>query len=153
MGALNRISAEPVTSVSEAADVFSAIGTVGAFGVAMYLLRNEQQRETDRREDARRAQAARVSAWLETRATPKGGRELLFPVRNASDMPIYEESLPTMTPGQTDTEAQFIGLVPPGRASCEPHHVIGSRTTSRPNRPRSSSLIVVATTEAFRVTA
>jgi hypothetical protein len=104
-----------VISVSEAADVFSAIGTVGAFGVAMYLLRKEQQRETDRREDERRAQAARVSAWLETRPTPNGGRELLFHVHNAGDMPIYEVSLPTMTPGEENTEAQFIGLVPPGQ--------------------------------------
>jgi hypothetical protein len=102
-------------SVSEAAEVFSAIGTVGAFGVAMYLLRKEQQREAIRSEDERRAQAARVSAWLETRPTARGGRELLFHVHNASDMPIYEVSLPTMMPGEEDSEAEFIGLVPPGQ--------------------------------------
>ena len=28
-------------------------------------------------------------------------------------MPIYEVSLPTMTPGDEDAEAEFIGLVPP----------------------------------------
>src|SRR5690242_5001016 len=99
----------PVISVSDAADVFSAIGTVGAFGVAMYLLRKEQQREAARSEDERRAQAARVSAWLETSPTSHGGRELLFHVHNASDMPIYEVSLPTMTPGEEDSEAEFIG--------------------------------------------
>jgi hypothetical protein len=102
-------------SVSDAADIFSAIGTVGAFGVAMYLLRKEQQREAARSEDERRAQAARVSAWLETSPTSHGGRELLFHVHNASDMPIYEVSLPTMTPGDEDSEAEFIGLVPPGQ--------------------------------------
>ena len=102
-------------SVSDAADIFSAIGTVGAFGVAMYLLRKEQQREAARNEDERRSQAARVSAWLETSPTSHGGRELLFHVHNASDMPIYEVSLPTMTPGDEDAEAEFIGLVPPGQ--------------------------------------
>lgn len=81
----------------------------------MYLLRQEQQREAIRSEDERRAQAARVSAWLETRPTAHGGRELLFHVHNASDMPIYEVSLPTMTPGDEDAEAEFIGLVPPGQ--------------------------------------
>ncbi len=102
-------------TIGEAADVFSAIGTVGAFGVALYLLRKEQQREAIRDDDDRRAQAARVSAWLETRPTLHGGRELLFHVHNASDMPIYEVSLPTMTPGDEDAEAEFIGLVPPGQ--------------------------------------
>jgi hypothetical protein len=107
-------------SLSDAANVFSAIGTVGAFGVAMYLLRKEQHREAIRSEDERRAQAARVSAWLETRPTTHGGRELLFHVHNASDMPIYEVSLPTMTPGQGDDEAEFIGLVPPGQTITRP---------------------------------
>jgi hypothetical protein len=102
-------------SISEAANIFSAIGTVGAFAVAMYLLRKEQQREALRSEDERRAQAARVSAWLETRPTPNGGRELLFHVHNASDMPIYEVSLPALMPGEDDSEAEFIGLVPPGQ--------------------------------------
>src|SRR3954447_10749348 len=102
-------------SVSDAANIFSAIGTVGAFGVALYLLRKEQQREAIRSEDERRAQAARVSALLETRPTARGGGELLFPVHTASDMPIYEVSLPTMTPGEEDSEAEFIGLVPPGQ--------------------------------------
>jgi hypothetical protein len=56
-----------------------------------------------------------VSAWLETRPMPNGGRELLFHVHNASDMPIYEVSLPALMPGEDDAEAEFIGLVPPGQ--------------------------------------
>lgn len=102
-------------SIGDGADVFSAIGTVGAFGVAMYLLRKEQQREATRSELERRAQAARVSAWLEARSTAQGGRELQFHVHNASDMPIYEVSLPAMTPEDSEAEAEFIGLIPPGQ--------------------------------------
>lgn len=103
--------------VSSAADVFSAVGTVGSLGVAMFLLRKQLQREATRDEADRRAQAARVSAWLETRTTPQGGRDLLFHVHNASDMPIYEVSLPSLMPGDSpeDQEAEFIGLVPPGQ--------------------------------------
>lgn len=102
--------------VSDAAETFSALGTVGAFGVALYLLRKEQQREALRTEDEKRSQATKVSAWLEATATPQGGRELLFHVHNASEMPIYEVSLPAMVPGEYDAgEAEFIGLVPPGQ--------------------------------------
>jgi hypothetical protein len=104
--------------ISDAANIFSAIGTVGAFGVAMYLLRKEQQREAVRAEEDRRAQAARVSAWLEIQPTRNGGRELMFHVHNASDMPIYEVSLPALVPG--DDEAEFIGLVPPGQTILRP---------------------------------
>ena len=35
-------------------------------------------------------------------------------------MPIYEVSLPTMTPGDEDAEAEFIGLVPPGQTIMRP---------------------------------
>jgi hypothetical protein len=109
--------------ISDAANVFSALGTVGAFAVAMYLLRNEQHREARRTEDERRSQAAKVSAWLETRPTPQGGRDLLFHVHNASDMPIYEVSLPSMIPGEDgddEAEEEFIGLVPPGQTITRP---------------------------------
>jgi hypothetical protein len=105
--------------ISDAADVFSAVGTVGAFGVALYLLRKEQQREGIRVEAERRAQATQVSAWLEARPTSTGARELMFCVHNASDMPIYEVSLPGLTPG-LDGEAEFIGLVPPGQTITRP---------------------------------
>ena len=107
--------------VGDAAEVFSALGTVGAFGVALYLLRQEQQREILRSEDERRSQATKVSAWLDARPTPQGGRELLFHVHNASDMPIYEVSLPAMIPGEDDGgEVEFIGLVPPGQTATRP---------------------------------
>ncbi len=112
------------------ANVFSAIGTVGAFAVALVLFRREHAREAAHSEDARRAQAVRVSAWIEQRRTAHGAPELAFHVHNASDMPIYEVSLPDPadealgddTPEEDGGpgEAEFIGLVPPGRTVTRP---------------------------------
>jgi hypothetical protein len=86
--------------------------------VGFVLLRREQNREAARDEDGRRSQAVKVSAWVEAQRTAQGGREVLFFVHNASDMPIYEVSLPT--PDEDDGEAEFIGLVPPGQTIQRP---------------------------------
>ena len=102
-----------------AAEVLSAVGTVGAFATGFVLLRQEHQREELRAEDERRQQAIKVSAWVETHATAYGARELLFHVHNASEMPIYEVSLPTPDEDTTH-EAEFIGLVPPGQTVQRP---------------------------------
>ena len=102
------------------ANVFSALGTVGAFAVGMVLLRQEHRREELRSEDDRRAQAVKVSAWIEASRTPQGGRELQFHVHNASEMPIYEVSLPMPVPDEEDHEVEFIGLVPPGQTIQRP---------------------------------
>ena len=101
-----------------AAEVLSAVGTVGAFATGFVLLRQEHQREELRAEDERRQQAIKVSAWVEAHATAYGARELLFHVHNASEMPIYEVSLPT--PEEGTHEAEFIGLVPPGQTVQRP---------------------------------
>jgi hypothetical protein len=103
------------TWVSTAADVFSAVGTVGAFLLGFLLLRQEHHREAGRAEDERRAQAERISAWVEAYRKTDGTRELAFHIHNASDMPIYEAELPL--PRQRDEEpaAEFVGLVPPGQ--------------------------------------
>src|SRR5689334_1637916 len=100
--------------VGVGADVFSALGTVGAFAVGMVLLRQEHKREEVRENEERRSQAVKVSAWIEATRTAHGGRALYFHVHNASAMPIYEVSLPSPIPTADDTEAEFIGLVPPG---------------------------------------
>jgi hypothetical protein len=100
------------------AEVLSAVGTVGAFATGFVLLRQEHQREEVRAEDERRQQAIKVSAWVEAHATAYGARELLFHVHNASEMPIYEVSLPT--PDEGTHEAEFIGLVPPGQTVQRP---------------------------------
>jgi hypothetical protein len=49
------------------ANLFSS---VGAFAVAMYLLRKEHKREERHDEEARRSQAVKVSAWIEARRSP-----------------------------------------------------------------------------------
>lgn len=96
------------------ANAFSAVGTVGAFVVGFALLRKEQRREANRTEDERRAQAARISAWVEVYRKPDGGREIAFHIHNASDMPIYEVELPL--PGEKEErEPEFVGMVPPGQ--------------------------------------
>jgi len=100
-------------------DGLSAAGTIGAFAIGFVLLRREHQREELRAEDDRRLQAVKVSAWVEVQRTAHGGRELLFHVHNASEMPIYEVTLPT--PYDDDAhEPEFIGLVPPGQTVQRP---------------------------------
>jgi hypothetical protein len=104
--------------ISVLINAVSAIGTLGAFAVGFVLFRREHRREEARAEDQRRSQAVKVSAWVEAQRTPQGGQQVLFLVHNASDMPIYEVSLPT--PEDGDDEAEFIGLVPPGQTIQRP---------------------------------
>jgi hypothetical protein len=106
--------------ISTSANAFSAVGTVGAFVLGFVLLRKEQRREADRTEDERRAQAARISAWVEVYRKPDGMRELAFHIHNASDMPIYEVELPLPAPDGEEHPAEFIGLVPPGQTIRRP---------------------------------
>jgi hypothetical protein len=103
-----------------AADAFSAVGTVGAFVVGFVLLRREHRREADRADDERRAQAARVSAWVEIIRNVDGTRELAFHIHNASGMPIYEVELPLPAPRGEEQATEFVGLVPPGQTVKRP---------------------------------
>ncbi len=101
--------------VNSAANLFSAIGTVGAFATGFVLLRREQRREEARSEEDRRSQAVKVSAWVEAERNRDGDIELWFRVHNASDMPLYEvEILLPARPGEP-VGAEHIGLVPPGQ--------------------------------------
>lgn len=106
--------------IGTGADVFSAVGTVGAWAVGLTLLRQEHRREDIREAEDRRSQAVKVSAWIEAKPTAHGGRDLQFHVRNASDMPIYEVSLPWPVPNEGENEVEFIGLVPPGETVRRP---------------------------------
>jgi hypothetical protein len=101
--------------VQAGADIFSALGTVGAFGVGFVLFRREHRREEGHAEEERRAQAARVSAWVAVQPAKNGKPELYFHVHNASDMPIYETALPIPARQGEEAESEFIGLVPPGQ--------------------------------------
>jgi hypothetical protein len=106
--------------VSAGADVFSAVGTVGAFFLGFRLLRREHRREADRAEDERRAQAAHISAWVEARRKSDGAREIAFHIHNASSMPIYDVELPLPTPPNEEHSSDFVGLVPPGQTIRRP---------------------------------
>jgi hypothetical protein len=102
------------------ADTFAAVGTVGAFLVGFLLLRREHRREAGRAEDDRRAQAERISAWVELARKVDGGRELAFHIHNASAMPIYEVELPLPARGDEEPGSEFVGLVPPGQTIQRP---------------------------------
>ncbi|MEU0559883.1 hypothetical protein [Dactylosporangium sp. NPDC006015] len=117
--------------VATAADVFSALGTVGAFVVGFVLLRREQNREAERAEDERRGQAARISAWVEAYRKPDGTRELAFHIHNASDMPIYEVELPLPDPAASG-DVEFVGMVPPGQTIRRPAPVAWLRSYVNP---------------------
>lgn len=108
--------------IGAAAEAFSAVGTVGAFLVGFALLRREHRREADRAEDERRAQASRISAWVEAVQGTSGARRVFFHIHNASEMPIYEVELPLALPGRQEPEQadEFIGLIPPGQTVRRP---------------------------------
>ena len=102
--------------LSAGADVFSAVGTVGAFLVGFLLLRREHRREADRAEDERRAQAERISAWVEAYRKPDGSRELAFHIHNASAHADLRGRAAAADPSATRSRAaEFVGLVPPGQ--------------------------------------
>ncbi len=105
--------------IAVGANIFSAVGTVGAFVVGFVLLRAEHRREADRSEDERRSQASRISAWVDVYRKPDGTREIAFHIHNASDMPIYEVELPLPTPTNKE-RSEFVGLVPPGQTIRRP---------------------------------
>jgi hypothetical protein len=106
--------------LSAFADTFSAVGTVGAFLVGFLLLRREHSREAGRADDERRAQAERISAWIELTRKLDGSRELAFHIHNASSTPIYEVELPLPARGGEETRSEFVGLVPPGQTIQRP---------------------------------
>ncbi|MEU8241792.1 hypothetical protein AB0C07_26375 [Actinoplanes missouriensis] len=118
--------------VGAGADAFAAIGTVGAFIVGFVLLRREHRREADRSEDEQRAQAARISSWVELTRKADGSRELAFHIHNASDMPIYEVELPLPALGDEEAGSEFVGLVPPGRTVQRPAPAEWLRTYVEP---------------------
>jgi hypothetical protein len=68
--------------IGAGAEVFSAVGTVGAFLLGFLLLRQEHRREAGRAEEERRAQASQISAWIEAHRRPDGTREVAFHIHN-----------------------------------------------------------------------
>ncbi len=127
-----------------AVDALAAVGTVGAFAIGFVLLRQEHQREEAREEEQRRLQAIKVSAWVEAHATAHGGRELLFHVHNASEMPIYRVRCPSMRCPcrcrmRAPTKLSSSASSHRGRPCSARRHGNGSRPTTHPSRSRLSS--------------
>jgi hypothetical protein len=75
----------------------AAIGTVGAFGVALYLLGVQMRDRREETQDRRMAQARLVAAWLSemvptgvaSGAPPTSLIDYVVLVRNGSDQPVY----------------------------------------------------------------
>jgi hypothetical protein len=101
--------------IDTASNIFATIGTVGAFVTGFVLLRREHRRGAGRIEDERRAQAAKVSAWVELYRTIDGSRKLTFHVHDASDMPIFEVEFPLPARGDDEPQTEFVGVVPRGQ--------------------------------------
>ncbi len=94
-----RGASDPNVSWSDAAAVLSAIGTVGAFAVALYLLRVQILDRRADAEDRRETQARLVSGWFDDvsrfsdvaagPADPPDYFEVHVLIRNGSAEPVY----------------------------------------------------------------
>ena len=84
----------------------------------------------------RRSQAVKVSAWVEAQRTAQGGREVLFFVHNASDMPIYEVSLPTPDEGRRRSRVHRPRPTRPDHPTACPAGVAGHLLRPRTGRDR-----------------
>jgi hypothetical protein len=87
-------------TLNDAASLLSAVGTVGAFGVAIYLLSVQIRDRRGEASDRRAAQARLVSAWFDDVSpvndvfAPAGESrpkffEVIVLVRNGSTEPVY----------------------------------------------------------------
>jgi hypothetical protein len=101
-----------------ATDLISAVGTVVAIAVSLFLLRQGQQDRRALREERRREQASRVTCWCDW--NPESAEiDLDHPhvpaiyVRNTSDQPAYQVFVDYYHP-ERDLERIDIGPVPPG---------------------------------------
>ena len=119
------------------ADIGTAIGTVGAVIVALFLAGADGRR---RRQEAERKQAERISAWLidDLPAPEKPGDEwcMRLLVRNASDELVYN-LIASLVNAQTEARIgqgtghrAFVGRVPPGASEFRiqhPGHAMGGK--------------------------
>lgn len=107
--------------IGTASDILGAIGTVGAFGVALWLLRGELVARRLHDEDRRRRDARMVAAWWDDEVGPDGFR-VWVAVRNAGETPIYETVIlvgPAIQPAPYPEPyggavGVHFGMIPPG---------------------------------------
>jgi hypothetical protein len=71
-------------------DVATAIGTLVAVAVALWLGVSAQIDQRDLKSDQREAQARRIAGWIEHEPRTKGGpAEIVMVVTNGSDLPAF----------------------------------------------------------------
>jgi hypothetical protein len=111
--------------MSDVASLVSAFGTVGAFGVALYLLFVQVRDRRSEAEDRRSAQARSVAAWFDDAqpvldiAAPPGRNappkffEVAVLVRNGSTEPVYHVVVRTDV-GVLGEYVRFTGALGPG---------------------------------------
>jgi hypothetical protein len=93
---------------------FAAIGTVGAFGISLWLLAQQMRDRRVQSAERRAAQARLVAAWeedldLEAKPFP----QVVLMVRNGSDLPVYNVSIQAAL-GTRGTFVRGLGSMGPG---------------------------------------
>lgn len=92
---------------------FAAVGTVGALGVSLWLLKQQHDDRQDDRREKRSAQARQVSIWVDGVEETESKMIVSYIAQNASSDPIYQcdARLPT---GNQGTFVRYLGMMGPG---------------------------------------
>ena len=147
--ALPRLTASLMLSadwLSVYVEAAAAIGTIGAFTVGLVLLRREHRREEHRAEDERRAQAVKVSAWVEAQRTPRAAASCCSTCTTPATCRSTRSRCPART--RAATRPSSSASCRRGRPSSVRRRGNGCPPTTRPNRSRSSSSTAAAASGA-----
>ena len=71
-------------------DWLAAVGTLGAFAVALWLLFKELAARREQEEDRRREQARLVTAWMMSKPLSRTEERSAIVIRNGSDEPVFD---------------------------------------------------------------
>jgi hypothetical protein len=110
------------STVSEAADLISALTSVGALAasiaaafIARRLFFIERDRDARRESEDRRRQASGVSAWIGVHVEPgKAKPPKVVVVSNTSDGPVFDVSVGTAKLDGITTRTPLLKCLPPG---------------------------------------
>jgi hypothetical protein len=91
---------------------FAAVGTVGALGVSLWLVKQQHDDRQDERREKRSSQARQVSIWVDGVEETETNMIVSYIAQNASSNPIYQVDarLPTGTQG---TFVRYLGMMGP----------------------------------------
>jgi hypothetical protein len=112
---------ETLDGMGDVPSWLAAIGTVGAFAVALYLLGGQILDRRKEARDRRTAQARLVAAWV-SETTPAGVTggpnptslfDFVVLVRNGSDQPVYAVAVQLVL-GERGTFVRKLGVLGPG---------------------------------------